>query len=165
MAPLSLYDIGVTPLIRTLNALSAILKKAETHANDKSIPHSELLEARLAPDMAALPFQIQTVSNTAKFISVRIAGAENVPMEDKEETFGELQARITKTIEFLNAVKREDFDGKEDVEVSMRDYRFTGVGYLTTFALPNFYFHATTAYGILRMKGVDIGKLDFMGKQ
>ena len=152
-------------MISTLNNLSAILKKAETHANDKSIPHSELLEARLAPDMAALPFQIQSMSNTAKFIPVRVAGAENLPMEDNEKTFEELQARISKTIEYLNSVKREDFDGKEDVEVTVRDNKFSAINYLTTFAVPNFYFHAATAYGILRMKGVDVGKKDFLGKK
>ena len=165
MAPLNLYDIGVTPLIRTLNALSAILKKAETHANDQGIPHSELLEARIAPDMAALPFQIQSMSNSAKFIPVRIAGVQNLPMEDNEKTFAELQARITKTLEFLNAVKREDFDGKDGIEVTVRDLKMTALDYLTTGALPNFYFHATTAYDILRMKGVNIGKKDFLGVQ
>lgn len=164
MAPITLYDTAIVPILRTLRNLSDILKKGETWANEKGIAHSELLEARIAPDMAALPFQIQTASNTAKFIAVRVAGVANTPWEDEEKTFDELQVRITKTIDFLEALKREDFDAKEESEVVFRDRKFTGLSYVNVYALPNFYFHVVTAYNILRMKGVDVGKLDYLGR-
>ncbi|OAP55378.1 hypothetical protein AYL99_10351 [Fonsecaea erecta] len=164
MAPLNLYDTTIIPIVRTLRNLSSLLKKGETFADAKGIPHSELIEARIAPDMAALPFQVQTCSNTAKFLAVRVAGVENVPWEDNEKTFDELQARITKTIDFLNAVKREDFEGKEaNHEITFQGMKLTGLDYVNGFALPNFYFHAVTAYDILRMKGVEIGKKDWLG--
>lgn len=164
MAPITLYDTAIVPILRTLRNLSDILKKGETWANEKGIAHSELLDARIAPDMAALPFQIQTASNTAKFIAVRVAGVANTPWEDEEKTFDELQVRITKTIDFLEALKREDFDAKEEIEVVFRDRKFTGLSYVNVYALPNFYFHVVTAYNILRMKGVDVGKLDYLGR-
>ncbi|KIX05339.1 uncharacterized protein Z518_06211 [Rhinocladiella mackenziei CBS 650.93] len=162
MPPITLYDAAVVPVIRALRNLSHILKKGETYANDKGIPHSELLEASIAPDMKPLTFQVQIASDSAKFLAVRVAGVNNMPMEDNEKTFEELQTRITATINFLEAVKKEDFDGKEDNEIMVRDIKFTGLSYVTSFALPNFYFHAVTAYDILRMKGVDIGKKDYL---
>ncbi|KIW22395.1 uncharacterized protein PV07_12284 [Cladophialophora immunda] len=165
MASLNLYDTTIVPIVRTLRNLSSLLKKGENFADAKGIPHSELLEARIAPDMAALPFQVQTCSNTAKFLAVRVAGVENVPWEDNEKTFDELQARITKTIDFLEAVKREDFEGKEaDHEITFQGVKLTGLVYVNAFAMPNFYFHAVTAYDLLRMKGVDIGKKDWLGR-
>ncbi|EXJ69553.1 uncharacterized protein A1O5_07589 [Cladophialophora psammophila CBS 110553] len=165
MAPLNLYDTTIVPIISTLRNLSGILKKGEAFADAKGIPHSELIEARIAPDMAPLPFQVQTASNTAKFLAVRVAGVENVPWEDNEKTFEELQARITKTIEFLEAVKREDFDGKEaNHEITFHGMKLTGLEYVNGFALSNFYFHAVTVYDLLRMKGVDIGKKDWLGR-
>ncbi|EXJ54653.1 hypothetical protein A1O7_09994 [Cladophialophora yegresii CBS 114405] len=163
MPPLSLYDTAVLPMIRVLNILSKILKKGEDFANTKGMPHSEILECRIAPDMKELPFQIQTVSDTAKFLAVRVGGVENQSWDDNEKTFDELQARIAKTIKFLEGVKREDFEGKEGNEVTIRDRKFNALSYVNDFALPNFYFHAVTAYDILRMKGVDIGKLDWLG--
>jgi hypothetical protein len=163
MPPLNLYDTAVLPMLRTLNTLSKLLKKGENFANTKGLPHSEILEGRIAPDMNDLPFQIQTASNTAKFLAVRVAGVENQPWEDNEKTFDELQARIAKAVQFLEAVKREDFEGKEGNEVIMRDRKWDALGYVNEFALPNFYFHAVTAYNILRMKGVDVGKADWLG--
>ncbi len=164
MAPLTLYDTAIVPVLRTLRNLSGILKKGEAWADEKGVAHSELLEARLAPDMKPFPFQIQTASNSAKFLAVRVSGIPNEPWEDNEQTFVELQARITKTIDFIEAIKREEFDGKEGTEVFFHDRKFTGLSYTNAFALPNFYFHAVTAYDILRMKGVDVGKLDFLGR-
>ncbi|OAL39235.1 hypothetical protein AYO20_01553 [Fonsecaea nubica] len=164
MAPLNLYDTTVVAMIRTLRNLSSLLKKGEAFADAKGIPHSEILEARIAPDMHMLPFQIQTCSNTAKFVAVRVAGVQNVPWEDNEKTFDELQARITKTIDFLEAVKREDFEGKESGhEIELQGKKLDGLTYVNAFAVPNFYFHAVTAYDILRMKGVGIGKKDWLG--
>ncbi|KAK5441942.1 hypothetical protein LTS15_011208 [Exophiala xenobiotica] len=164
MAPiLTLYDTAIIPMVRTLKTLSSILKKGETYLNNKGLPHSELLEARLVGDMHALPFQVQTASNAAKFIAIRVAGVANQPWEDNETTFDELQARLAKTVTFLEAIDRSSFDDKEDVEVTLFEHKFTGLDYVNEFALPNFYFHAVTVYDILRMKGVQIGKRDWIG--
>src|ERR1700761_3110760 len=163
MPPINLYDVAIVPMVRVLTHLSKILKKGENFANAKGMPHSEILEGRIAPDMHDLPFQIYTVSNTAKFLAVRVGGAENQPWEDDEKTFDELQGRITKTLKFLENVKREDFEGKETHEITVRDRKSDGLSYVNNFAMPNFYFHAVTAYDILRMKGVDIGKADWLG--
>ncbi|KAJ9614604.1 hypothetical protein H2200_002741 [Cladophialophora chaetospira] len=162
MPPLNLYDISIVPMTRVLHNLSHILKKGEAFANTKGISHAELLDARIAPDMNEFPFHIHTVSNSIKFLAVRVAGAQNEPWDDNEKTFDELQARIAKTLKFLENVKREDFEGKEGIEVTLRDWKFTGLSYINEFAMPNFYFHAVTAYDILRSKGVDIGKADWL---
>ena len=165
--PVSLYDLSIPVFIRGLNNLAAFLKKAEDYANEKQIPHSELLDARLVDDMAALPFQIQRVSDTAKGAAVRVAGAENVAMEDTEKSFEDLQTRISRTIDFLNGVDKGAFEGKETAEVVLKlrsgDRKFTGETYFLKYALPNFYFHVTAAYAILRHKGVPVGKIDFLG--
>ncbi|KAJ9617980.1 hypothetical protein H2204_013272 [Knufia peltigerae] len=162
MSKLTLYDTAVVPIIGTLKQLAAILKKGESHLDAKGLPHSTLLEARIAPDMNPLPFQVQTASNTAKFLAVRVGGVPNEPWADDEKTFPELHARITKTIAFLESVKRESFDDKEGVELTVRDRNYTGLSYVTGFALPNFYFHAVTVYDLLRMNGVDVGKKDWL---
>ncbi|EON70025.1 hypothetical protein W97_09291 [Coniosporium apollinis CBS 100218] len=165
--PISLYDLSVPLFISNLTNLTSILKKAEQYADDNGIPHSDLLTARLAADMLPLTFQIQSCSNTSKNSLVRVADAEAVPMEDNESTFAELQARIAKTIDVLKDVDPSKFDGTEEKEVVMkfpgREFKFTGQSYLLTFAIPNFFFHATTAYDILRSKGVPLGKGDFLG--
>lgn len=163
MAGITLYDTAIVPITRTLENLSKILKKGETFADDKGIPHSELLEARIISDMNPLTFQVQTACNTAKFLAVRVAEVENVAFADDEKTFDDLQARLAKTIEFLNSLKREQFDGREKHEFVFRDIPFNGLSYVNGFALPNFYFHAVTAYDILRAKGVEVGKKDWLG--
>lgn len=170
MAPLSLYDVTIPQMIHTLKALSSILKKAEDHTTTKHLPASDILDAKLAPDMYSLPFQIQTACNTAKFTAVRVGGVPNLEMKDDEKSFAELQDRITRTVEFLEKnVSREDFEGAEDKEVVMKvpgnEFKFTGQKYVNSFALPNFYFHVVAAYSILRMKGVEIGKFDYLGRQ
>ena len=165
--PISLYDISVPAFIRGLNTLSHILKKAEDYANEKGIPHDEFLSGSLAEDMKPLLFQIQTASNTAKNACARVADTEAVPMKDNEATFAELQSRVSKTIEVLNAVEKEKFEGTEEKEVLLKvpetELKFTGTTYLLQFAIPNFYFHVTTAYAILRMKSVPLGKADYFG--
>ena len=163
MPPLTLYETALVPMVRTFQNLSKILKKGETFADAKGISHSEFLESSLALDMKALPFQITSASNAAKFLAVRVAGVENQPWDDNETTFEQLQERITKTLTFLEKVKREDFEGKEDVQLTMRGMEFTGLSYVNNFALPNFFFHAVTVYSVLRMKGVDVGKADWLG--
>ena len=165
---LSLYDISVPAFIRGFGNLSAILKKAEAFADEKGIAHTELLQARLYEDMLPLTGQIQRVSDTAKFVPVRIGGVESVAMADEEASFADLHSRIDRTVDFLKTVDPASMVDKEHVEVVIKtragSTTFNGRNYLLNFALPNFYFHLTTAYAILRHKGVPIGKLDFLGK-
>jgi len=158
----TLYDISVPVFIRTLKNLSAILTTAEKYAAEKSIDPKTLTEGKLIDDMLPLSFQIWTVSNTAKLAVERVGRTPNVPMEDNEKTFPELQERIAKTIKLLEGVDPKVFEGKETAEVEMRGNKFTGQSYLLTFALPNFFFHVTAAYAILRKEGVPIGKKDFL---
>ncbi|MFC3693266.1 DUF1993 family protein [Chenggangzhangella methanolivorans] len=164
----SLYDITVPVLLRGLGNLEAVLGKGEAFASEQGIAPSALLEARLAPDMYPLVGQIQRASDTAKFAAVRLGGVENVPFEDAETDFADLFARIAKTRAFLEAAPRAAFEGKEDAEVVLKtpssERRFRGVDYALGFLLPNFFFHVTTAYDILRHKGVPIGKLDYLGR-
>lgn len=164
---ISLYDLTVPVFIRNLTNLSAILAKGEAFAAEKGIDPAELVTARLFEDMAPLSGQIQRASDTAKFAVVRLGGIDNVAMADEETTFADLHARIDKTIALLESVPREAIDGKEDAAVTLqtpnRTTEFTGQSYALGFVLPNFYFHVTTAYAILRHKGVPIGKRDFLG--
>lgn len=165
--PVPLYDLSIAVFIRALHNLSAILSKAEAHCDAQSLPHSTLLTHSLAPDMAKLPFQIQTCSNSAKGAAVRVAEIEPVSMSDDETTFAQLQERISRTIGVLEGVKRESMEGKEGKEVVLRtgerEFKFTAESYLLEFAVPNFYFHETTAYAILRSAGVPLGKMDYLG--
>jgi len=164
----SLYDITLPVFISQFGNLSKILDKARTHAGATGIAHTDLLEARLAPDMLPLTKQVQIASDTARGVAVRIGQVERKAMEDNEATFDELQARIAATVEYLKAVPSSAFDGKEGNPVPMkfgpREFTFpSGEAYVLSFALPNFYFHVTTAYDILRHKGVPLGKRDFLG--
>jgi uncharacterized protein len=165
--PLSLYDVSIPLFIRNLKNLTAILQKGQEFAKEKGVPESQLLETRLAPDMAALPFQIQRVSDISKGVAVRVGGADPVPMEDNEKTFPELYARIQKTIDVLEAVDPKSFDGKETAEVTIRgrggDIKLTGKTNVINVAIPNFFFHMTAAYAILRHCGVPVGKYDYLG--
>jgi hypothetical protein len=152
-----------------LNALSAILDKAAAHAAAKGFDPSVLVNARLAPDMLPLASQIRIASDHAKGMTARLAGREVPKYEDNEATLDELKARIAKTIAFVESVPAAEFEGSDERSVTLplraRTLEFTGLRYLIHFALPNFYFHVTTAYDILRHKGVEIGKRDFMGAQ
>jgi uncharacterized protein len=164
--PITLYDTSVPAFIRGLTSLSHILTVAEKYFKENSISEDEIMTARLAPDMLPFPFQIQTVSNSSKNALVRVAGTTAVPMEDNEKTFAELQERIKKTLEILEGVDAKAFEGAEEKEVVMKvggqEKKFTGLRYLTGFALPTFYFHISIAYAILRSKGVPLGKLDYL---
>ncbi len=164
---LSLHEITLPVFIRAFRNLSAILKKGEAFADEKGLDHKELLEARLIEDMAPLTAQIQRASDTAKFVAVRVAGIENVPMADEETTFADLHMRIEKTIAILEAVEASAMDGKDETEVVLKtgsgSMTFTAREYVLGFAIPNFYFHVTTAYAILRQKGVPVGKMDYLG--
>jgi uncharacterized protein len=163
----NLYDFTIPIFIRTLNNLDACLKKGEEWAKEKGISVDELCEAHLIEDMRPLAFQIQVASNTAKNTVNRVAGTTAVPMEDNETTMAQLHERIQRTLEVLKVTQREEFEGKHDATVHIKNSRvereMTAVQYLQNFALPNFFFHITTAYGILRAKGVPLGKADYLG--
>jgi uncharacterized protein len=165
---LSLYDISVPVFLRAFRNLSDILEKASAFADEKGIPHSELLEARLFSDMAPLTAQIQRASDTAKFTAIRVGQVENVPMADTETSFDDLQARIAATVAFLDKVPPKAMERRETAEIVLKlgnlSKTFTAREYLLAFVLPNFFFHVTTAYDLLRHKGVPIGKLDFIGR-
>ena len=162
-----LYDLTVPVFLRGFAAMSGFLAKGEAFAEEKGVDPAELLNARLIEDMGPLTSQVQRASDAAKFTVVRIGGIENVAMPDEETSFADLQDRIAKTLAFLNAVPREAIDGKEDAKVELklpnRTLEFTGRSYAIGFVLPNFYFHVTTAYALLRHKGVPIGKMDYLG--
>lgn len=162
-----LYDLTVPAFLRGFKAMAAFLEKARAHADENGIAHDDLLTARLYEDMATLTSQIQRASDSAKFAASRLAGIEPPAMPDTEASFDELQGRIAATVAFLESVPREAIDGREDADVELktpsRSFHFKGRGYLLGFALPNFYFHMTTAYGILRHRGVPLGKMDYIG--
>lgn len=164
---LSIYQASIPVFIRMLGNLSAILSKAAAHAEAKSIDPSVLINARLAPDMFALARQVQIASDSAKGCGARLAGVEVPSFPDDETTFEQLQARIAKTIEFLKGLKEEQFAGAENRTIELklrnREVSFKGSDFLLGFANPNFYFHITTAYDILRHNGVEVGKMDFLG--
>jgi hypothetical protein len=157
-----MYQASVPLLVRGLENLSAVLKKGEAHPQAAA-----LVEARLAPDMFTLAGQVQRASDTAKGCAARLAGIDNPGFPDTETTFAQLQERIARTVAFLQGVTPAQIDGSEDKPIAFKAgpymLNFTGVSYLTTFVLPNFYFHVTTAYDILRNKGVEVGKMDYLG--
>ena len=160
--PLSMYQASIPLLVRGLDTLSAVLKKGEAHPDAAT-----LVEARLAPDMFTLAGQAQRASDTAKGCAARLAGIDNPSFPDTEATFAQLHERIAKTVAFLQGVKPAQIDGSEDKTIAFKAgpymLNFTGASYLATFVIPNFYFHATTAYDILRHKGVAVGKMDYLG--
>jgi hypothetical protein len=162
-----LYDLTAPVFLRAFKAMAAFLDKGRAWADENGVAHAELLEARLYPDMAPLTAQVQRASDSAKLALVRIGGVEGPAMPDDEVSFADLQARIAKTVAFIESVPRAAIDGKEGAEVVLKfpngEYPFTGQSYAIGFVLPNFYFHVTTAYAILRMKGVPVGKIDFLG--
>ena len=163
----TIYDASVPVMIRSLTSLSKILDKAVAQAKAEDKPLSELLEAKLAPDMKPFPFQIQSASDAAKGCAARLAGIDAPSMPDTETTFPELHARLQKTIDFLNTIKPEQLAGAEDRSITLKfpngEMKFTGRDFLAGFSLPNFFFHLTTAYALLRHKGIAIGKMDFLG--
>ena len=164
---LSMYQASIPTFIHGLQNLSAILAKAAAYAAAKKIDPSVLIGARLAPDMFPLSRQIQIATDGVKGCAARLAGIDVPSYPDTEITFPELQARIAKTIAFLQSVSAEKIDGSEKrailLKVGGNELKFEGQPYLLGFVIPNFYFHVTTAYAILRHNGVDIGKIDFLG--
>ena len=163
---LPMFDAAILPLVHTLKSLSHILKKGEEYANAKKIEHSVLLNARLFPDMYPLTRQVQIATDMSKGAAARLAGVEIPKYEDDETSFEQLQARITKTIAFIESVTPAQLSNAEtrDITVMVRkiELKFTGQEYLLKWVMPNVYFHVTTIYNILRLNGVDLGKSDFL---
>ena len=164
---ISMYQASAPRFANMLKNLSAILEKAQAHAEAKKIDPAVLLESRLYPDMLPLVRQVQIASDNAKGAVARLAGVEVPKYEDTEETLADLRARLAKTVDFVESFKPAQIDGSEGNDIHLklgpREVTWKGMQYLLGFALPNFYFHVVTAYDILRHNGVEIGKRDFIG--
>ena len=164
---ISMYQASVPQFVKMLTNLSNILKKGEEFAGTKGIDSAALVEGCLAPDMFPLSKQVQIACDQVKNGMARLAGVEPPKFEDNETTFAQLQDRIAKTIAFANSLKPAQVDGTEakEIKFSIKEWNFEFVGeqYLLTWIMPNFYFHVTTAYDILRHNGVEIGKSDYLG--
>lgn len=163
----TMYQASIPVYVHGLNNLSAILTKAEAYAAAKKIDPSVLVNARLAPDMFPLSRQIQITSDGVKGGVARLAGVEIPSYPDTEATFAELQERIKKTIVFIHSVSLQQIDGSEKKAITLkvggRELKFEGLDYLLRFVNPNFYFHISIAYAILRHNGLDVGKMDYLG--
>jgi hypothetical protein len=164
---ISMYQASVPVLIRGLTNLQHILGKAQAHAAEKQIDPSVFIDARLFPDMLPLVRQVYIATDTAKGCAARLAGVEPPSYPDVENTFDDLHARIQKTIDYLKGFDAAQIDGAETRQIVLKmrvgPLEFTGLSYLLGFVLPNFFFHVTTAYDILRHNGVELGKLDYLG--
>ncbi len=163
----SMHEATIPVLVRNLNNLSGILELAAKHAEDKEIDPDILINARLFLDMFPLSRQVQITSDVSKGAAARLAGIDAPGYEDDESTFDELQERIKKTIAFLESVTAEQIDGSEEREITLQagpnEYTFSGRQFVQHFVFPNVFFHAATAYNILRHNGVAIGKMDWLG--
>jgi uncharacterized protein len=164
---ISMYQASSPRFINTLRNLSAILDKAEAHAEARKIDPTVLTSARLFPDMFPLKRQVQIACDNAKGAVARLAGAEIPRHDDSEETFADLKARIAKTIAFVETIRPAQIDGSEEKNIHLklgaREVDWKGMQYLLGYALPNFYFHVVTAYDILRHSGVAVAKRDYIG--
>ena len=164
---ISMYQASAPRFAHTLRNLSAILDKAQAYAEAKKLEPSVLGGQRLIADMFPLARQVQVACDTAKGAVARLAGVEIPQHADTEQTLPELKARIAKVLDFIESVPAAKIDGSDEREVVMKmrgqDMKFQGFQYLAGHALPNFYFHVTTAYNILRSNGVEIGKRDYIG--
>jgi hypothetical protein len=163
-----MYDSSIAPLSHSLKALAAILKKAEAYCEARKIDPNALLTDRLYPDMLPFNRQVHIATDQAKGCGARLTGTAVPSYPDDEKTFPELQARIAKTLDFLGGLKKEQFAGAAtrmvSIKIGGKDMELTGASYLSNAVLPNFYFHVTTAYNILRHNGLEIGKGDFLGR-
>ena len=165
---ISMYTASVPVFVRALNNLTHVLKKGEAHARAKQVPEPDaLLQQRLIFDMLPLVKQVQIACDMAARGAARLAGVEPQSFEDNEKTFAEVYARIERATTYVQSFKPEQIDGSEDrpIRLKMRngEMDFTGMEYLQQFTLPNLFFHCTTAYDLLRVAGVEIGKTDFIG--
>jgi len=164
---ISMYQASAPRFVNILTNLSAILDKAQAHAEARKIDPLALTAFRLFPDMLPMRRQVQIACDGSKGAVARLAGVDIPKHEDTEQTLAELKARIAKTIEFIQSIKAAQLDGTEDKDITLKlggvDTAFKGMQFLLGHALPNFYFHVTTAYNILRHNGVEIGKRDYLG--
>ena len=163
---LSLYDISVPALIRGLENLSHLIARAMTHVREHGLDTAELVEARLAPDMLTLAGQVQRASDTAKLGAARLSQSEAPAFADDETTLEQLERRIARTVDYLRGIAPDSIAGGEARDIRFRaggkELHFVASDYVRQFLLPNFYFHLATAYGLLRHKGVPLGKLDYL---
>ena len=163
---MNMYETSVPVFVHFLKSLSAILRKAEAHCAARKIDPAVMLGLSLAPDMFPLTRQVQIATDGAKGACARLAGVPVPGFPDEEKTFEELQQRVHKTMSFLDSLDARQFDGAETrpvfLKVGGRDLNFLGAAYLETWAKPNFFFHLTAAYAILRAAGVELGKADFL---
>jgi hypothetical protein len=164
----SMYQASVPAFLTMLKNLAAILDKGDAYATEHKIAPEVLINWRLAPDMFPFARQIQIAADFAKGTTARLAGVEVPSYPDEEKTFAELKARVAKTVKFVQGFSAKQIDGSETRDITLtvggQELRFKGEPYLVHFALPNFYFHATTAYAILRSCGVPLGKREFIGE-
>lgn len=164
---LNMYEASIPVFVRMLDNLSAILEKGAAHAEAKKIDEAVFINARLAPDMFPLSRQVQIATDMVKGCAARLAGLEVPGYEDNETTFADLQARIAKTLVFLQSVSAEQINGSEARTVTLKirgkEVNFQGQPYLLNFVLANMHFHITTTYNILRHNGVELGKIDYIG--
>ncbi|MDE2616159.1 MAG: DUF1993 domain-containing protein [Burkholderiales bacterium] len=164
---ISMYQASVPRFINILGNLSAILDKTQAHVEAKKLDELALTGFRLYPDMLPMARQIMIATDTAKGLAARLAGVDIPVYEDTEKTIPELKARIAKTIAYLQSFKPAQIDGTEDKEIVIKrgdkETRYTGMQFMLGHAVPNFYFHVTTTYAILRHNGVEIGKRDYLG--
>jgi len=162
-----MYQASIPVFVRMLDNLSGILDKAAAHAEAKKIDPAIFINARLAPDMFPLSRQVQIATDMVKGCAARLAGIDVPSYEDNETTFSELQARIAKAKAFIESVSASQIDGSEERKITLKfgskELNFLGQAYLLDFVLPNFHFHLTTTYAILRHNGVEIGKKDYTG--
>jgi hypothetical protein len=164
---ISMYQASIPRFVNILGNLSNILDKAQAHVEAKKINEATLPNYRLFPDMLPMTSQVQIACDTAKGVVARLAGVENPVHEDTEKTLADLKARIAKAIAFIQTITPRQIDGTEDKEIVIKrgdkETRYKGMQFLLGHAVPNFYFHVTTAYDILRHNGVEIGKRDYLG--
>jgi hypothetical protein len=164
---ISMYQASVPQFKKMLGNLSVILKKGEEYASAKKLEGTILTGERLFPDMFPLSKQVQIACDQVKNSMARLAGIEPPKFDDSETTFAELQERVAKTIAFIDGIKPAQVDGTEakEIKFSIKEWHFEFVGeqYLLTWIIPNFYFHVTTTYNLLRHNGVEIGKADYLG--
>ena len=164
---LSMYQASIPVFIRMLGNLSNILDKASAHAEARKIDPAIFVNGRLSPDMFPLSRQVQIATDVVKGCAARLGGIEVPSYEDNETTFAELQARIAKTVAFIQSVSASQVDGSEEREITLKfgskEAHFLGQAYLLDFVIPNVHFHLTTTYAILRHNGVEIGKRDYIG--
>ena len=163
-----MYQASVPRITNMLNNLGAILDKAQAHVDAKKLDAAALTNARLFPDMLAMHRQVHIATDTAKGVVARLAGVEIPAYEDNEVSFTDLKARVEKTVAFIQSFKPEQIDGTEDKAIVTKrgdkETHYTGMQFLLGHAMPNVYFHVTTAYNILRHNGVEIGKKDYLGQ-